>query len=68
MEKPLCLKLDEASREFIAAVEQISNKHGLPCYLLEPIVADVLMKVRSGKRDELERAKQAYEDAISGES
>ena len=63
MNKPLCLRLDEAEKELNRFVEQLSNTHGLPCYLLEPIVAGVHARLENGKRLEIEQAKEAQSDA-----
>ena len=62
MGKPLCLELEEANNELNKAVEDISNKHNLPCYLLVPLVSDLLSRLENGKRRELEEAKRAYEE------
>ncbi len=59
--KPLILEIEEATQEITSAVELASSKHGLPCYLLEPIVADILTRLQNGKRTELENAKRSYE-------
>lgn len=59
--KPLALEIDEAARELNAAVNQISQNHNLPCYLLEMIVAEVLSKLQNGKRIEVENARITYE-------
>lgn len=65
--KPLCLEIDEASKELSAAVEHISNAHGLPCYILELLVSDVLARLQNGKRIEIENAKRSYEQQIAKE-
>lgn len=59
--KPLCLELEEANAELNKAVEDISRVHGLPCYLLEYLVSDLLARLQNGKRRELEEARAAYE-------
>lgn len=59
--KPLCLEIDEATKELNSAVEQIASKHGLPCYLLELLVSDVLTRLQNGKRIEVEQARRKYE-------
>ena len=59
--KPLALEIDEAVCELNAAVNQISQNHNLPCYLLEMIVAEVLSKLQNGKRIEIENARRSYE-------
>lgn len=61
MNKPLCLELDEAQNELDSAIEQISKAHGLPCYLLEPLVSNVLSRLQNGKRKELANARLSYE-------
>lgn len=61
--KPLCLELDEATQELNQAVENISSKHGLPCYLLEYLVSDLLIRLQNGKRKELENAKKSWEES-----
>lgn len=59
--KHLSLELEEAREEINAAVDQIAKRHGLPCYLTEPLVADVLNRLRDGKRKEIDHARRAYE-------
>lgn len=59
MNKPLCLELEEASNDLDRAVEQISAKHGLPCYLLVYLVSDVLARLQNGKRTEIENARRS---------
>lgn len=67
MTKPLCLELEEATNELNQAVEQISARHGLPCYLLEYLVSDVLARLRNGKRTEIESARRSYEQKLTEE-
>lgn len=59
--RPLCLEIEDARKELTDAVEQISAKHGLPCYLLELILSDVLTRVQNGKRVELAEAQKSWE-------
>ena len=68
MNKPLCLELEEASDELSKAVEQISERHGLPCYLLVPLLSDVLNRLQNGKRKEIENARFAYEQKLAERS
>ena len=65
--KPLCLEIDEAQKELNVAVEQISKAHGLPCYILELLVSDVLTRLQNGKRIEIENAKRSYEQKLAEE-
>lgn len=59
--RPLCLEIEDARKELTDAVEQISANHGLPCYLLELILSDVLTRVQNGKRIELAEAQKSWE-------
>lgn len=59
--KPLCLEIEEAKYELNRAIEDISSRHGLPCYLLTPLVSDLLGRLENGKRREIEEAKATYE-------
>lgn len=63
--KPLCLELDEAQKELTTAVEKIANNHGLPCYLLEPLLSNVLARLENGKRIEIENARRSYEQKLA---
>lgn len=68
MNKPLCMELEEAMNELNQAVEQISARHGLPCYLLTYLVSDVLTRLQNGKRTEIENARRSYEQKIAERS
>lgn len=56
MQKELVIALAEAEEELEAAVNAIMAKHGLPCYLLEPIAYKIHRKLIDGKKAELEQA------------
>lgn len=57
MEKELVLVLAEAEQEVTQAINTIAQKHGLPCFLLEPIVDKVHRQFIDGKTSELEAAR-----------
>ena len=57
MAKELVIVLAEAEQEMAAAVNSIMQKHGLPCFLLEPIVDKVHRQLIDGKANELETAR-----------
>lgn len=59
MNKPLCIELEEATNELNEAIERISTRHGLPCYLLVYPVSDLLSRLQNGKQKELENAKRS---------
>lgn len=63
--KPLCLELEEAENELNKAIEDISSKHGLPCYLLEYLVSDLLVRLQNGKKREIEEAKKSLVEVQS---
>ena len=65
MNKPLCLELEEAANELNQSIEQISARHGLPCYLLEYLVSDVLTRLQNGKRTEIANARHSYEQKLA---
>lgn len=69
--RPLVLEIEDAKKDLNASIEQLSVKYGLPCYLLELLVSDVLSKLQNGKQKELEIAQQSYEQKLkdwSGEN
>lgn len=63
--KPLCLEIEEATAELNDAIKRIAEAHGLPCYILVPLVSDVLTRLENGKRIEVENAKRSYEQQIA---
>ena len=54
--KPLILRLREAEEEVVASLMAIGNKHELPYFLYEPIVAKVHNQLISGAKKEYEQA------------
>lgn len=56
MNKPLILELEEAKQELRRCMNDILQKHGLNCYLIEPAVADLYAQVRAGAQNELAQA------------
>ena len=57
----LALVLDEAEREVTAALNTIMQKHGLPCYLMEPIIDKLHRQINDGKAAEIAAAKKELE-------
>lgn len=62
--RPFALEIEDAKKELNAFVTQLSAKYGLPCYLLELLVSDVLAKLQNGKHVELENAQRSYEQKL----
>lgn len=65
--KELCITLEEAEQELVEAVNGILQKHGLPCYLMEPILDKVHRQLIAGKNTELAEAKARYAAPEEGE-
>lgn len=66
-EKDLVIRMAEAEADTVAALNTIMQKHGLPCYLYEPIVDKLHRQLIDGKTAELAQAKAA-ESAQTKES
>ena len=58
-QKPIILELEEAKQELIQCVNDIMRKHGLNCYLMEPMFADLYAEVKAGAQRELTQAREA---------
>lgn len=64
-QKELVIILSEAENELVTATNTIMQKHGLPCYLFEPIMDKIHRQLIEGKANELLAARaraQAGED------
>lgn len=57
-QKSIILEMDEAKQELIQCVNDILKKHGLNCYLMEPVFADLYAEVKATAQRELAQAKQ----------
>ena len=57
MEKALVITLTETEQEMVDVVNAIMQKHGLPCFLFEPIIYKIYRQVADGKAAELDAAK-----------
>lgn len=64
--KELVITMSEAEQETVAAMNTIMQKHGLPCFLFEPIVDKIHRQLIDGKTSELEAAKARYADSGGG--
>lgn len=56
--KSIILELDEAKRELVQSVNEIMQKHGLNCYLLEPTFAELYAQIKATAQQELVQARQ----------
>lgn len=60
--KNLALVLDEAEGEATSALNAIMKKHGLPCYLMEPIIDKLHRQINEGKTAEITAARSEMEE------
>lgn len=58
-QKHIILEMDEAKQELVQCVNDILRKHGLNCYLIEPMFAELHAQVKASAQNELtqERAR-----------
>ena len=57
-QRSIILKLDDAKQELIQCVNDIMSNHGLPCYLIEPIFAELYSEIKISARKELVQARE----------
>ena len=58
-QKSIIIALDDAKRELVQCVNDILHKHGLNCYLIEPIFAELYANVKASAQNELAQAREA---------
>lgn len=64
-QKPIILELDEAKRELVQCINDILQRHGLNCYLIEPMFAELYTNIKATAQNELAQAR-AQEAARQG--
>lgn len=62
-QKPLIIEIEEAKIELAQCVNDILQRHGLNCYLIEPVFADMYSQIKISARNELAQAKAQMEAA-----
>ena len=60
-QKSIILEMDEAKQELIQCVNDVLRRHGLNCYLIEPMFADLYAQIKATAQNELARAKAEME-------
>lgn len=60
MEKPICLRLEDARGDIAAAINRALDD-GIPYYLIEPIMKDFYTQTMQGKAREVLAIRQDYE-------
>lgn len=56
-QKSIILEMDEAKRELVQCVNDILQNHGLSCYLIEPMFAELYAQIKSSAQSELAQAR-----------
>lgn len=56
-QKSIILEMDEAKRELVQCVNDILQNHGLSCYLIEPMFAELHAQIKSSAQNELAQAR-----------
>ena len=65
MNKPLIIALNEFKLNMASVINGAMQRDNLPCYLIEPIISDMLSQIREGSRNELQVAKDQMDNATS---
>lgn len=63
----LAIRLDGARKDLDKAIEQISAKYNLPCYLLELLGDNLVARLHNGAQTELEIARQTPQEDKAAE-
>lgn len=63
----LAVRLDGAKKDLDSAIEKISAKYNLPCYLLELLGNDLVARLHNGAQKELEIARQTPKEDKAAE-
>ena len=56
-QRSIILEIDEAKRELVQCVNGILERHGLNCYLIEPVFAELHANIKATAQNELAQAK-----------
>ena len=56
-QKPIILEMEEAKIELSQCVLDIIQRHGLNCYLIEPMVSALYAQIQASARNELAQAR-----------
>lgn len=56
--EPLILRIEEAKQELAQCVNDVTQKYGLNCYLIEPSFADLYAQVKMIAQQELAQARE----------
>ena len=65
-DRPLVVMLDDAKTELTQCINHLINDYNLPCYLIEPMLADMYTQVKIGAKNELAAAKSQINKTDGG--
>lgn len=67
-QKPIILRIEEAKQELLQSVNDVLQKHGLNCYLLEPVFTDLYAQIKASAQNELMQARAQIAAQMSAEA
>lgn len=62
--KPFALEYADAQSEIIAAVNKATKEHGIPCFLLLPMIDNITQQLRIGANAEKAEAEYTYNEQM----
>ena len=66
-QKNLIIEIDDAKNELAQCINDILRKHGLNCYLIEPVFAELYAQVKATAKQELAQARAQTKETASKE-
>jgi hypothetical protein len=66
-QKPIILEMDEAKQELVQCVNDVLARHGLNCYLIEPMFAELYREIKASAQNELAQARAAEEARLKAQ-
>jgi hypothetical protein len=63
--RPFSLEYDEAKSKIYRAVNEATQLHGVPCYLLEGVINEVSRQVKEQADLEREQARRTWEKRLT---
>lgn len=65
IEKPIEIRFQEAKTNIYNATNQAIQQYGLPFYVVESIVSDILHQIQAGVKNELDEATAVYQKRVA---
>lgn len=61
MEKPMCLRVEDAKKEIAEVINRYKIEEKIPCYILEPIMLNLYKQIVEGKNAEVAICRRNFE-------